>query len=601
MNLYLRQKMCRISGGFAPDIKQKISFMADSLKKGGDNIPNFYFDENFAMSHNRLSIIDLSQNAAQPAFLGRYIMVFNGEIYNYKELANELGIKETSDTKVLLQMYARYKKDCLQKLDGMFAFCIYDKIDKSLFLARDRYGVKPLYYYHHNGKFIFASELKAFFAYNDFDKAINKTALNHYLNTGYTPRDQSIFTFIKKLPPSSYLEFKNELKITKYYDIKSKFQIIKSNDTKDFKEILTNSILSRTISDTGFCLFLSGGIDSSLSAAILAKNGFKFPTICVGFDEKNFDESIYAKQVAKKLNLEHHTFIMTQKIAHDLLLKLPEIYDEPFGDISALPTLFLCQKAREFSKVALSSDGGDELNFGYTRYKLNYERWKFYKKFTFLKSFANLPYEFWKIAFSMVGKNISKDKFSRIKDSFKAKNFMELYALEFRHFKSSEVFMLDQMTLPNFDEYLLSDEFESMSFADFSSYLSDDIFVKTDRASMSVGLEVREPFLSYKLVDYTLNLEPNLRVEKRLLKEVLNEYLPQNLINRPKMGFSVPLQDWFYQDLGYLLDEYMQDQDIFDKAYIKNLLFDFRAKKRVNFAKIWNILFFLMWKRKWKI
>lgn len=594
--------MCRIAGGFAKDINKKIYSMATAMKNGGDSEPNFYINENFAMSHNRLSIIDLSQNASQPARLDNLVLSFNGEIYNYKEIATELGINEKSDTRVILYAYKKWGIKCLDKFDGMFAFALYDSLSKELFIARDRFGVKPLYYYYKDNKFIFVSELKALFAYDDFDKTISKTALSYFLNSGYTPPNQSIFEFVKKLPAGCYLKFKNKPEIFLYYDLKSKFLVQKSKDICNFETKLTDSIISRTISDVGFCSFLSGGIDSSVTAAILAKNGFKFPTISIGFENENFDESIYAKKVASSLNLEHYSFTITPKIAKDIILKLPKIYDEPFGDSSAIPTLFLCQRAKEFGKVALSSDGGDELNFGYIRYDLNYKRHKFYKKYSFLKfAFLNLSYSTLQSYFEAFGNKLSNDKYQRIKDSFNSKTFMDLYSLEFRHFKSDDTAILDLENEPNLNKYTLYDEFESMSFADISSYLCDDIFVKTDRASMSVALEVREPLMSHKFIEHALSIEPNLRKNKTLLKNILRKHIPNKLIDRPKMGFALPLQEWFYDDLGFLIDEYILKSSEFNSNYVKNLIQNFRDKKAVNFSKIWNILVFLMWKKDWKI
>lgn len=608
MSLYLRVKMCRIAGGFATDLKDKIKQIAYALRNGGENEAKFYFDQNFALSHNRLAIIDLSHSADQPVQNERFVLCFNGEIYNYKEIAQDLELDDkfkNSDTLVLLAAYSKWGKSCLDKLDGMFAFCIYDKFKKNIFIARDRLGVKPLYYYFKDNKFIFASELKAFFAYDNFDKSIDQTAFSHYLNSGYMPSEQSIFKFIKKLPPAHFLEFSNtkkELKITKYYDLQSKFNTKKSIDLTKFENELESSIISRTVSDVEFNSFLSGGLDSSITATVLAKNGFKFKTISVGFESDKFNESNYATAVANNLGLEHINYTLTPKIAKDIILQLPSVYDEPFGDSSAIPTLFLCQKASSLSKVALSSDGGDEINFGYTRYDLNYQRYKFYKKFSFLKHiFLNLPYPLLKKTFELNSKTLGIDKYYRIKDSFKTNKFMELYALEFKHFKNDEAKLLGILDEPKLSKFELKNSYESMSFSDISTYLSDDIFVKTDRAAMSVSLEVREPLLSYKFVDFMIKIDPNLRKNKALFKSYLLKHLPKELVMRPKMGFALPIEEWFHTDLGYLLDDYLTNQDVFDKQYILNLVQDFRDKKRVNFSKIWHILLFLMWKKRWNV
>ena len=621
--------MCRLAGGFAPDICSKIPAMAMAMIKGGEDKPHFFYDNpssdtepkntTFAISHNRLAIIDLSERSAQPMSDGRFALAFNGEIYNYKELAKELDIQPISDTYVLFYLLKKNISDlkkALNKLDGMFAFCLYDKKTNTLILGRDRYGVKPLYYYQKDGIFIFASELKAFFAYGDFDKALSHNVLCHYLNTGFMPNDKSIFKYIYKLPSAHYLIYQNaQICLHKYYDLKASFLAPKTQFnmelTNEFEKRLENSVISRTISDVGFSAFLSGGVDSSTTAALLAKNGFNFDSFCVGFENASFDESSYASAVATHLNstqsgkITHHTLLLTPNTAKDIITRLPEIYDEPFGDSSALPTAFLCEQVARLYKVALSSDGGDELHLGYTRYNLNYQRYLFYKRYALLGFIFNAaPYNTLKTAFLLAGKNLGKDKYERIKASFKAGNFMELYALEFKHFKGKNECILASgafESLPDYSNYALQNEFESMSFADISSYLCDDIFVKTDRAAMSTTLEVREPLMSYKLVDYTLRIAPHIRQNKAILKSILSKYLPSNLVNRPKMGFVLPLQEWFYTDLAYLLDEYFTNQSIFNQSYLDTLLVDFRSKKRVNFAKIWHILVFLMWQKRWGV
>lgn len=591
--------MCRIAGGFAPDLAQKLPAMAKSMAGGGDMPSRFFYDKGFGLCHNRLAIVDTSENAAQPAYLNDKVLSFNGEIYNFKSLVKELDIKEqTSDTKVLLAALERWGVQALNRLDGMFAFAFYDKSSRELILARDRYGVKPLYYYQWGEKFIFASELKAFFAYDDFDKSISQTALAHFLQAGYTPQEQSIFSHIKKLPAGCFLKFKNgKIKLCKYYDLKSLFLAPKHEDSRLCEKELESSVASRVSAGVDFTLFLSGGIDSSLSAAILKKQGFDFKSICIGFESAKFDERSYARAVAKALNIKHYEFVLSQKQAQELLLDLPKIYDEPFADSSAIATLFLCQKAKEFAKVALSSDGGDELGLGYARHALHLKRWEFYSKFKFFSPiFSALPYPFLKLAFKGFGLGeLGEDKFLRIKHSFRAKDFMQLYALEFSHFKDKFAGgVLD------FKDFNISQNLgDNMSYADMSSYLSEDIFTKTDRASMSVALEVREPLMGHNFVKSILSFKG--REHKAFFKQILAKYLPEHLINRPKMGFGVPVQEWLFGELGWLIDEYLLSPNEFDKRYICDLVFKFRSKERVNFAKIYNILIYLMWKKQWRI
>lgn len=616
--------MCRIVGGFelkSNGLLENIESMRDSMSAGGPDDCGLFIQNEVVLAHRRLSIIDLSNHAHQPFVNDRYALVFNGEIYNYKEVAQILqqyGIKcdSRSDTEVLLESFAYFGLSCVDYFDGMFAFTIFDRLEEKLYLCRDRFGVKPLYYYYDSNCFLFSSELKGLFAYPKLQKSVNKIASSYFLELGYVPAPYCMVENAYKLENGHYLVvdikkarnfgIKDSINKIQYYSIKEKY----GNNSfceDSFEKALHKSISLRMVSDVNVGVCLSGGVDSSLVCAVLKEQGNSFETFSMSFLESSFDESVYAKSVADIFGVKNHKFICTLREAQDLIPSLVQIYDEPFGDTSALPTLLLAQKIRQTHKVALSADGGDELGFGYERYFWANNRYIEYRKFRSFGFLLNvLDTESSVKLLQKFGVSIGIDKFLRINNQLQAKSFLEHYLVEITHFRK-EGLKKNGLT-PFVVDSVLCDNFKEMSYFDIQNYLSEDILTKTDRASMSVGLEFREPLLGRELVEYMLSLksEENLIFKdsvavsgKKIFKKYLEKFLPKELIYRQKMGFGVPLESWVRGELSYLLDEI--DCGYFNEGYVKSLIDDFKNNRRVDFAKIWYLYTFSVWKRYYKV
>lgn len=385
--------MCRIVGGWefgAPNaLKDSIIEMRDCMRAGGPDDAGVYCSpvSHLALAHRRLSIIDLSSFSHQPFVSddGRFVLVFNGEIYNYKDIAKELqaqnvAIDATSDTQVLLASFVHWGVRCVDYCDGMFAFCVYDTLEQVLYCFRDRAGAKPLYYYFDGTTFLFASELKALFAYPLLKKKINTEALSYFLSYGYIPAPLCILESCFKLEAGSYVRIDNQavLSKTRYYNPKNAFLHKQAFNQETFESLLQQSVALRMVSDVPVGVCLSGGVDSSLVCAVLKQLGFDFETFSVGFDDVEFNESEYAKRVAQTLGLRHTSFLCSLHEAQEIIPRLSSIYDEPFGDTSAIPSVLLSSRLAMHVKVALSADGGDELGLGYERYFWASKRWESY-------------------------------------------------------------------------------------------------------------------------------------------------------------------------------------------------------------------------------
>lgn len=615
--------MCRIVGGWEFEsggcLFDCIESMRDSMVAGGPDDYGVYYAcmARVALAHRRLSIIDLSSFSRQPFVSrdGRYVLVFNGEIYNYKEIAKDLqklGVcKEfRGDTEVLLAAFVQWGVECVKFFDGMFAFVVWDNLEQKLYLFRDRMGVKPLYYYFDSNVFLFASELKGILSYPKLQKSINKESLSYYFAYGYIPAPFSILESCYKLEKGHYLVLDSEknLKKTCYYDIRESFKQKRQLDMGRLESLLQTSIKRRMVSDVPVGVCLSGGVDSSLVCAVLKDLGHTFTTFSIGFKEAKFDESHFAREVAQTLGVENHCFICSVDEAKGLILELPYLYDEPFADSSAIPTLLLARKIAQTHKVALSADGGDELMLGYERYFWAESRWEKYAKFRALRLFnvlLSLSPEFVVSVANAFGISLGIDKFLRIKNQLKAKSFLEHYLVEIAHFRQEDFMRNGLRAIPVLRQEL-GDVFDVMSYFDLSYYLCDDIFVKTDRASMGVGLEMREPLLGVEFVEYVVALKSDEKVKegsgKVIFKEYLERFLPKSLIYRPKMGFGVPLELWVKRELRYLLDDVLEfSKGYLDANYVGNLLRDFDRGVRVDFAKIWYLYLFSAWRKAWKI
>lgn len=610
--------------------------MTDTLSHRGPDQSGYSFyktdQANIGLGHRRLSILDLSPLARQPMAFEDLEIVYNGEVYNFREIKKDLekeGYKFTSnsDTEVVLKAFHRWEISAVHKFRGMFAFAIYDKKDQKLILCRDRLGVKPLYWYYKDGLFMFASELKAFHQHPGFEKKLNIQALSLYLQYGYITSPHSIFENTYKLKPGHFLiiDRKGNIEEIAYWKVEDYFseKIQKINEeelAQELEERLKDSFKLRLVSDVPVGVFLSGGVDSSTVTALLQREISKpLKTFTIGFYEKDYNEANYAKEIAKYLGTEHMELYCTPKEAFEIIPKLPEIYDEPFGDSSAIPTYLVSKFARSHVKVALSADGGDEQFCGYTRY------WTV-KKLTSLTS--NFPR---KALYHMLSRispdkatqvyNLLKpllpkwtnfrDKYIKLLNVLKAHDVSDLYDLSNKYFLPQE---LKEIGLSTIIEKQLSisnnnqSPLDYMMLYDLKTYLTDDILVKVDRASMSVSLEAREPFLDHKIVEFTSRLPVDVKynngVSKYLLRKVLYKYVPRDLIDRPKMGFGVPIYEWFKNDLKELYCEYLKEErikkaGIFNHQYVKTLLDGYFNNKGVNHNKLWLLFVFELWREKW--
>jgi len=630
--------MCGIVG-FISKMKQEniIKNMLEIQSYRGPDDTGVYFDEKSGVhfGHNRLSVQDLSSHGHQPFISDceNYVIVFNGEVYNFKNLRSELeklGYKflSNSDTEVILYSYKEWGIQCLEKFIGMFAFAVLDKMKNKLFLVRDRAGVKPLYYYTNEHQFMFSSEIKSFHQHPNFKKEQNIEVLPYFFQFGYISAPYTIFKNCYKLEAGHYLELRIdnlEFKITKYWDVNDfykKKKIDKNEDEilYDIENILDDAIDLRMISDVPVGVFLSGGYDSSLVASILAKKqGKQINTFTIGFDDPKYNEAEHAKTIASYLGTNHTEYYMKNKDMLDLVESLPFYYDEPFGDSSALPTMIVSKIAIKKVTVALSADGGDEAFCGYSKYFfLNKFQNIFSSSFKreVLKTGLNLFNEDTtsfindKLPKNLKQTNI-KDKFTKFKRAINSQNLEKMFENASSYTDKNEVekFLKVQREENFFSKW---DKIENVEFLnqmmaiDYKLFMNDDVLTKVDRATMSVSLEGREPLLDHRIIEYMARVPLELKYKnnqgKYLLRQVLYKYLPQEIVDKPKSGFQIPLNEWLRNELKPLvlkyLDESRLDKHIFNIKEINNIKERFFKGVDIG-STIWFLLMYQMWKEKW--
>ena len=566
--------MCGISGFLTKQYNSEhLQKMTDTLLHRGPDAEGIFFDGNsgIGLGHRRLSILDLSSNANQPyhSNCGRYVMVYNGEIYNYESIANELksatgfSKKTNSDTEIILEAFVCWGDNFINKLNGMFALAIWDKHNNELKLFRDRIGIKPLYYYWVDNVFAFSSEIKALTQLITTSKlTINRNSIYDILNLGYTPQDFTIFNEINKVPSGSSLKVKDkEISITKFWDLNKQIKTETIKDEfiakKELEKRLKSAVEKQMMSDVPLGTFLSGGVDSSLVTALAQKMSTNpINTFSIGFKDDKFDESRYAKKIAQELRTNHHEFVLTEKDAIEQVDNLLSIYDEPFGDSSSIPTLLVSKMARKHVSVILSGDGGDEQFLGYGMYQ-----WANRMNNPAIYSLRKPIYK----VLSLIGDNRIK-RGALVINALSKKNLKtHIFSQDQGFFSAQEIDKLLVSSIKgNFleENWTLNRELnpmENQALFDLHYYLKEDLLVKVDRASMHHSLEVRVPLLDHEVVSYSLNIDPRLKykngVSKYLLKEVLYDYLPKKLFIRPKKGFSIPLSKWLKKDLKYLIDQ----------------------------------------------
>lgn len=580
------------------------------------------------LGHARLSIIDLSDAGHQPMKFQQYTLVFNGEVYNYKEIRSILlqkgyEFQSHSDTEVVLHAFSEWGKNCVNKFIGMFAFVIFDEKERKLIAFRDRVGVKPLYYYYNEGIFLFASELKAFHQHNKFKKSINYSAVHTYFDLGYIPAPHCIFKNTYKLNPGSSLELTlddNKIETSVYWNPVSFYQKPKLEDSfeetkEELNDLLKSAFNYRMVADVPVGIFLSGGYDSTAVAAILQKeSNQQLKTFTIGFEKGN-NEAPFAKDSANYLDTDHYEYSCTTKEAQDIIPQLSYYFDEPFADSSAIPTMLVSKFAREHVTVALSADGGDELFAGYSRYgqleshlkRLDKIPSGFHRLSAFSASMASklLPESLAHKKHHLLGVAgvLVLDPSNRNSNLYKQMHLLPKKYHEVLFDKPHET-----TSTPFDDLYEIGDSREHSLLTDFQCYLPDDILVKVDRSTMAASLEGREPFLDHRILEYVAQLPYDFKRKngegKSILKEIVHQYVPKKMLDRPKSGFSIPLNEWFSGDLNELLmdtlsTDKLKVQGVFKVNTVSEILKQFNSGKLHYKPLIWKLLMFQMWYDKW--
>lgn len=608
--------MCGIAGFFGTNHglgRPELRAMTERLAHRGPDAEGFFVDEVVGLGHRRLSIMDLRDVANQPMHSadGRYVIVFNGEVYNFREVAAELGVplRTTGDTEVLVESFARWGEDCVDRFNGMFAFAIYDTCERALHLYRDRMGIKPIYYYWDGKLFAFASELKALLKLDVVSRksSLNIHAVGLFLHLGYIPEPHSIYANVYKFPSGSHAVLKaGQLKIRPYWMLEEKVSTQVLSDPKEakaqLKEMVESSVRYRMISDVPFGTFLSGGVDSSLVTAVAqAANGHPVNTFSIGFKESKYDESSHAAAVAKRLGTSHHEFIVSHHDAIELMDSILDSYDEPYADSSAIPTMLVSKMARQHVTMTLSGDGGDELFLGYGFYvwarRLNNPLLRL-NRGAIAAVFGRMSSRY-RRAGEMFSYGRQDDLrshiFSQEQYLFRAAELESVLRPEFRS---------GRIRFPVPDLARVLTPAESQALFDVRYYLRDDLLVKVDRATMKYSLETRVPLLDYRIVEFALNLAPELKYRgntlKYLLKEVLYDYLPRKLFERPKRGFSIPLAMWMKNELRYLIDEYLSAETtkragVLSYPAVSAMKNRFFAGQNYLYNRLWSMVLLNKW------
>ena len=585
------------------------------------------------LGHRRLSIIDLSNAAGQPMeYKGNWI-IFNGEIYNYNEIRDVLIQKghqfvTHSDTEVILHAWQEWGAAMLQQFIGMFAFVIYDTNKNKVFCCRDRAGVKPFTYYWNDGLFLFGSELKGLMKHPSFEKNIDMDALAAYMQFGYVPTPHCIFRNTYKLKPGHYLEMDiktQSISTSQYWNVydaynKPTLDISYEEAVTETEKLLVSAFQYRMVSDVPVGVFLSGGYDSSCVTAILQKNNTeKIKTFTIGVPDAGLNEAPYAKEIAAHLGTDHTEYYCTQKEALEIVPELPYYYDEPFADSSAIPTTLVSRVAREKVTVALSADAGDEIFAGYNRYD-------YVMKYG--KKMQQIPGGIRKLTAAAMDKIPAKNipvlnkkylfssRYEKVKSFLKNPSEKNILVSLTRHMTENDINMLFKektgKIITGFDsEELQKPYFSTLDYimaVDYQTYLLDDILQKVDRAGMSVSLEGREPFLDQRIIEWAAQLpmeyKYNKGQKKIILKDIVHKYIPKEIMDRPKMGFGIPIDKWLLDELKPFVDEffdeaYIEKQGIFNNNEIQRLRDSFYKGRVERAEKIWFILMFQLWYQRW--
>jgi len=598
--------MCGIYGTTTHFTKEVVKKKLKRISFRGPDYTSIIENNNVILGHNRLSIIDLNPRSHQPFKYNEIFIVFNGEVYNFHELRNTLiqkGYKfyTESDTEVVCASYLEYGKECVNYFNGMFSFVIQDTRNNILFGAVDRTGQKPLFYTKINGSFEFSSQLSPLEINNEF--TLSQNGINQYLIRGYIPSPNTIYNEVEKIPAGfrfyynlSTKEFIKE----KYWDIDvvetNSFEGSYEEAVKYLDSLLQDAVHKRMISDVPIGIFLSGGIDSTLITSLaLSNSNKKVKTFTIKFDNDNFDESPYAESIAKHLGTDHKTILCDINEGLKLIENHNYFYDEPFADSSAIPSMLLAKHTKEHVTVALSGDAGDENFIGYTRYDWINKLSKLY----------NLPYSFRKYGTKgLLISNNYRHKIiaKKIKENKSIEGMIDALLLT----SYSDILISKSNNIDNYKDYfnLSNNIVQKASDYDTKMYLTNDILVKVDRAAMAFSLESRAPLLDYRVIEFARKLPVSFKYQKgnkkRILKDILYKYVPKELLDRPKSGFTMPFKEWFRSELK----DYVYDNlTINNLKKIDNLNLDF-VQKSINshmkgtmnfYPEIWKLLVLIKW------
>jgi asparagine synthase (glutamine-hydrolysing) len=627
--------MCGIAGfiDFTKSTsKDTLKSMTDQLLHRGPDDSGLFHEETdhatIGLGHRRLSIIDLSSSGHQPMMFNNFTIVFNGEIYNYKEIQESLRIEgysfnSTSDTEVILKAFDCWGTKAVDRFIGMFAFVLYDKRKQEVFIFRDRAGVKPLYFYHKNGVMLFASEIKSFHQHPAFDKILDHDSLALFLQYNYIPTPYCIFKDTVKLEPGHFLKIDLKSKKVikeKYWDVvdcynQPKLDISYDEAVLETEKILKKAFLYRMVADVPVGLFLSGGYDSTAVAALLqSQSTDKLKTFTIGYAEEAFNEAPEAKKVAEFLGTDHTEQYCTAQDTAEILGQLPFIYDEPFADNSVVPTYLVSKLAKTKVKVALSGDAGDEIFAGYDKFNRAIKFTKYPPALQSLMSAVMKKIPSRKIPVFNKTYNFATryDKMQEIwehQDPNVAMKVISQFITETEARAYLQEDFVNKKTFFDIADQLSGDNdgLNKLLAVDYKTFLLDNNLTKVDRATMAVSIEGREPILDHNILEFASRLPAEYKIRngenKHILKTIVHKYVPREIMERPKKPFLAPLTVWFKDTLKDYYYEYLDEnklkQDGVFTSEIISLRNDYLKGKQVNHQKLWNILMFQMWKEKW--
>ncbi len=641
--------MCGIAGvlnsaaGSREKLERDASAMADCLAHRGPDDHGVWSDAEagIALTQRRLSIVDLSPAGHQPMVSadGRFIVTFNGEIYNFQELRPELkarGVKFRghSDTEVMLEAFAADGvTHTIKRLIGMFTIGVWDRRERTLSLVRDRMGIKPLYWAKFGGLFMFGSELKALRAHPGWTARTNRAALAAFMRHNYIPAPHTIYEGVQKLEPGTILTlpWNGEPRLERFWDARIVAKAGRANPmqgsdaelTDQLEALLKDAVKRRMVADVPVGAFLSGGIDSSTVVALMkAANAGPVRTYTIGSELAGYNEAAHSAAVAKHLGTEHTELMVTPKEAIDVIPNLPDMYDEPFADSSQIPTYLVSAMTRRHVTVALSGDGGDELFAGYNRYQLTAQIWRSFSMLphpvrqALAGMITALPADRWTKLLSFIPASMRQrqigDKLHKFAAVLPCNGETELYRRLVTHWEPSDIVLnADESKGVLWDAQIdkdFPDLLERMQYFDQVTYLPDDILTKVDRASMAVALEARVPLIDHRVVEFAWRLPREAKIRggmsKWLLRQVLYRHVPKELVERPKMGFAVPLGDWLRGPLrpwaeNLLAEPRLRQAGFFDAARVRQTWDAHLSGRRNHEYMLWNVLMFEAWRDRW--